>query len=103
MYDPGIHIGDIGTIIELVVYDTEGRLQDLSGVSTKQIKFTKPSGATETKTASYSTDGTDGKVRYVMILGDLDESGLWECRAYLAPINGWTGHTSAVQFMVHAV
>lgn len=103
MYDPGVHQGDIGTCIELVIYDQNGAIKDISGASTKQIKFTKPSGATVTKDAAFTVDGTNGRMYYKTVSGDLDQSGLWKCRAYLVLADPWTGHSTAPEFLVHAV
>jgi hypothetical protein len=103
MYDPGINEGDIGTVIELVVHDSDDAVVDISGASTKQIKITNPSGTTSTKDGSFSTDGTDGKLRYTTVSGDLNQEGLWKARAYLVFAGGWAGHSSIASFLVHAV
>ena len=72
-----IHLNDIGTIFEVTVQD-DGVIVDISGATTKEIIFKKSRGEVLTKAAVFSTDGVDGKMRYVAVAGDLDERGQWE-------------------------
>jgi hypothetical protein len=75
-----IHVGDIGTILRVTIYDgTE--IVDVSNVDSKTIYLQKPTGATLTKTAVYYTDGTDGIIQYVTEDGDLDQAGTWQIQA----------------------
>ena len=99
MADVGLHENDIGAIIEVTVVEPDGDAKDISSASTKQLKFTKPNGVVMTKDAAFSTDGSDGKIRYTTVEGDLTPYGLWSCRAYLV-MGGWTGHTSKCAFDV---
>lgn len=71
-----IHVGDIGTVLRRTVQDN-GDVVDISGATTKQILLKGPSGALKTKTASFTTDGTDGQLQWTTILNDLDEAGQW--------------------------
>jgi hypothetical protein len=72
-----IRVGDIGTVFECTVRDQDGKVVDISSASTKQMIFKTASGKTLTKTASLSSSGTDGKMKYVTIAGDLDKAGGW--------------------------
>ena len=81
--DDPVRVGDVGTVIRLVVQDQDEAILDVSSASTKQIIFRKPSGATLTKVASFSTDGTDGRIQYATIAGDIDESGIWQMQGYV--------------------
>lgn len=85
-----IHKGDIGTIIELTIKDGS-QIVDISGATTKDIFLKKPVSSTVlTKSGAFSTDGTDGKLRYSTINGDLDEVGVWEVQAHLInPAGEW--------------
>ena len=75
-----IHVGDIGTILRVTIYDgTE--IVDVSNVDSKTIYLQKPTGETLTKTAVYYTDGTDGIIQYVTESGDLDQAGTWQIQA----------------------
>lgn len=100
--DAGLHENDIGAVIEITINE-DGSAKDISDASTKQIKFIKPNGSSVSKDASFSDDGSDGKVRYTTVDGDLVPSGVWACRVYLVLSGGWTGHTSKTTFDVFPV
>jgi len=72
-----VHIGDIGTALRLVV-EEDGAVVDVSTASAKLIILKKPHGTRVEKTASFTTDGTDGKIQYATISGDIDEAGTWQ-------------------------
>jgi hypothetical protein len=59
-----VHVGDVGTVFRLTLSDGS-TIVDASGATTKEILFRKPSGAVVTKSAAFTTDGTDGKIEYV--------------------------------------
>ena len=94
-----IHENDIGTVFELTV--KEGALVvDDSGATTKQIYFKKPDGTVVTKTAAFSSDGTDGKLKYTTVTGDLTPTGSWEIQCHLIFSTGeWK--TDIGTFTVH--
>lgn len=94
-----IHKGDIGTELELVIQE-DGVSQDVSTATIKSMRFLKPSGGTLDVTATFTTDGTDGKIRYITQDGDLDESGTWSRQAFVA-IGSWSGHSDKVEFKVY--
>lgn len=89
-----IHEGDIGTIIRATIKDkqADGTLSvlDISGATTLELVFKKPSGTKLTKVAVLTTDGTDGQMEYVTISGDLNETGEWKIQAYIVlPSGSW--------------
>jgi hypothetical protein len=94
-------LNDIGTAIQATVLDC-GQPLDVSTATVKQIRWKKPSGLFEVRTAVVVTDGTDGRIRYVTVTGDLDEVGAWEYQAYLE-IAGRKFHTSLLAFTVRRV
>jgi hypothetical protein len=73
-----IPLGTVGAYIELTIKDQDGTVVDVSGAASKTIRFEKPDGSRVDKTASFTTDGTDGKIRYATQSGVLDTSGAWE-------------------------
>ena len=75
-----IHKGDIGTVITLIVKEG-ATVVDLSTSTAKQIKFRKTDGTIVTKTATFTTDGTDGSIYYTIVSGDLDQAGPWKIQA----------------------
>lgn len=87
-----LHLADIGTSFELTVTDQDGAVVDLSSATTKSIVFAKPSGETVTQTASLVNTGTDGKMEYVTVSGDIDEVGVWEVQGVVT-IGAATWHT----------
>lgn len=78
-----IHVNDIGTTFSVTVVDEYSVVVDLSGVLTKQLLFKKPGGTILTKNASFVTDGTDGKIKYLSQSGDLDQYGKWSLQAFV--------------------
>ena len=88
-----IHIGDIGTVFEVTVSDNLVAI-DLTLASVMQIIFVKPD-ATKTKVinaAARSTDGTDGKMRYVVTLAsEIDIKGTWKIQGLVTlPSGTWS-------------
>lgn len=102
MSDPDFHKDDWGNVIELVVRDrSTSRPLDISDVDNLWMWFQPPSGAANAfeKTAAFSTDGTDGRMRYVWEEGDLSEVGQWNTQGFLEDASGeW--HTDIEIFQV---
>jgi hypothetical protein len=100
-----VHVGDIGTTIELTLKDGDDVVDVSSATVTKNILLTGPGLAMATKAASFSTDGTDGKIKWVTTaVGDLSVAGTWEVQAYVeltSPV--WKGHCAKSEMIVHPV
>jgi hypothetical protein len=94
-----IHKNDVGTVFELTIKDGQATV-DVSTTTAKQIIFRKPDGSTLTKTAAFVTDGTDGKIKYTTIAGDLDSSGIWEYQAKVT-FSGGAWSADIKTFRVH--
>lgn len=78
------HKGDVGAVIELVITDADtSAAVDISTATEKQIRLQSPNKASITKDAAFTTDGTDGKVRYVSEDNVLVSAGLWRVQAYI--------------------
>jgi hypothetical protein len=93
-----IHVGDVGTVFELTLQE-DGVAVNISTATLKQFIYTKPSGTATTKTASFTTDGSNGKLRYVSLANDLDTAGVWQLQAYVElPTGKW--HSTVIQFVV---
>lgn len=87
-----IRIGDIGTIFRGTIYDEDGNAQDISTATTKQLIFKKPDGTLLPKTATFFTDGTDGKLQYTSVSGDFNVVGRWQIEPYvITPAGEWHG------------
>ena len=90
-----IHVNDIGTVFEVTLLDegSSPQIVDLSTATVKELIFKDPAGTSTTQTAAFTTDGTDGKIQYTTLTGDLDTAGLWYLQAHIvigtaSPING---------------
>lgn len=93
-----IHVGDVGTQLVGTVTD-DAVAVDVSLASVKTIVLTKPNGVVVTKTASFFTNGVDGKLLYTTIAGDLDRAGEWRIQGHVTLANGdW--HTKISRFIV---
>ena len=95
-----IHKEDIGTIFRLTVKDSDV-VVDISSQTLMQIKLRPKDGATKTKTAVFTTDGTDGKMQYVTIAGDLHCTDEWELQSRVTLSDGdWNSNIAT--FRVYA-
>ena len=97
-------VGDFGITITVTIVDQDDAVVDISaateGTQTK-ILLTDPSGNTATKTASFTTDGTDGKIYYVIASGDLDEAGTWKYAGEVTLSATEHYESSSCEFLVH--
>ena len=94
MIDEQIHLNDIGTRFEATIKEkiADGTLVvvDLTGATVIQLIFFKADGISETKSASFSTDGSDGKIKYLTLSGDIDQIGIWQIQAHITiPAGDW--------------
>lgn len=77
-------VGHTGAIIRRTIQDTDtGAAVDVSTAGTRYLKIEKPDGVVLTKTAAFTTDGTDGQLQYTTIEGDLDQQGDYRCQFYV--------------------
>lgn len=84
MADTIIHVGDVGTIIRLTITEDDSvTAVDVSAATTKTFYFLKTDGTKKSVAATFNTDGTDGKLKYTTIAGDIDTSGRWQVQAYV--------------------
>lgn len=76
-----VHLNDIGTRFLVTIKDGNN-VVDLSEATTLNLIFQKPDGTNLTKTATLYTDGTDGKVYYLTVDGDLSVIGIWRLQGF---------------------
>lgn len=95
-----VHVGDIGTTFTATVKDETDTVVDISTVSIKRLIFCKPCGDKLTKTADFVTDGSDGKIKYVTVSGDLDSHGKWRVQGFVA-FNSTEWYTDIHEFTVY--
>jgi hypothetical protein len=95
-----IHVGDVGTVFEVTIKEA-GAAVNISLATTKDFIFRKTSLVLITRGAAFKTNGTDGKLTYTTIAGDLDEAGVWALQAHVIE-TGKDHKTEVVKFKVHA-
>ena len=96
-----IHLNDIDTVFQSEIRDNTDSVVDISSSlnNTKNFLFSKPDGTVITKTGIFTTDGTDGLLRYITISGDLDTVGTW-CYQIDIEISGGHWHSDMTTFNV---
>lgn len=86
--------GDIGTVIRGTIYDEAGAVQNISDATVKRFIFKKADGTVIQRSGSFYTDGSDGKIQYTTVSGDLNSAGRWRVQPYVeTPDGSWTGDT----------
>ena len=81
----GLVAGDFGvTSIVVQFVDSSDAPVDVSSYTTKQIWMGNPTLASFT--ASFTTDGTDGKIEYALLTGDIaaGDFGTWKVRGLVS-------------------
>lgn len=106
VFDQEIHVGDIGTTLEITIIDPVTKrplnIQD----ATEVMVFLQPPPVDEEtpsdrldKVGSLVSDGRDGRVKYVTILGDLSLKGTWQLQVRVTTPDGvW--HSQIIKFKV---
>ena len=94
-----IHEGDIGTKLLITVKD-DSVVVDISSASALSIFIRKPNGAILTRVGTLETDGTDGKMYYITVAGDLDAAGSYKIQGQVVLPSG-SYSTSTATFKVH--
>lgn len=95
-----VHRNDIGTVLEVTIKDQAGAVVNLTGATLKQIVFHNVLCAgPEPKTAVFTTDGTDGKIQYVTVAGDLHPAALCQVQAHVTiPSGSW--HSTVMDLLI---
>lgn len=97
-----VHLNDIGNIFVLTFQDN-GVVVDVSSATvTKNIIFVAPDGTKDTQAASFTTNGTDGKIQYATQDGDMDQVGEWQVQGHVV-ITAGTFKSEIKRFCVEAI
>lgn len=83
-----LRINDAGTRFLVTVQDNDGAVVDLSPYTTKQVTFIPPDKVPFTKNMTFSTDGADGQLYYIIQSGDLVQEGYWKFYINVANASG---------------
>jgi|TARA_B100000085_G_scaffold255274_2_gene254986 hypothetical protein len=89
-----IHAGDVGTKLIVTVKD-DGSVVDISSASSLSIFIKKPDGTILTRSGTLETDGTDGKMHYIVVSGDLDVAGVYKIQGKVVLSSGTFSTTTA--------
>lgn len=93
-----LQITDVGVVVELTITDGTDAI-DLSSASTMEIVIRGPTSASITKTATFTTDGTDGKIRFTTGVADFVQTGNYQIQGHIIDTGqDWT--TSLVTVLV---
>ena len=95
-----IHVDDLGTKFIVTVKDGDSVI-DVSGATTKNIIFKKPSGTKVTAAASFEVDGSNGVISYIATGTDLDEAGTYKIQAHVVLSAGNEFHSDISTFKVY--
>lgn len=95
-----IQVGATNLLIKLELREGYGIL-DISDATVKNIVIEKPGSTVMTKTATFSTDGTDGLIYYRTVAGDLNEAGTYQLQAYIE-MPDFSGYSTIQTFAVTA-
>jgi len=83
------HVGDIGTPIEFEARE-DGAAIDISTATSMDITIKRPDGTILSVSGAFVTDGTDGKLDYTTVSGDLSVSGEYCAQVKLTlPAGTW--------------
>jgi hypothetical protein len=74
---------NIGTVFQLTIQDCSEIAIDVSTATTMEIVFESPAGTRTAKTATHTTDGTNGQIEYASESGLLDEAGYWNIQGHV--------------------
>ena len=102
MTDTIIHVGDVGTVIRLTVTEKDGTTPiNVSTATDKTFYFRKPDGTKINRVAAFDSDGVDGKLKYIIVDGDIETVGKWQVQAF---VEIWTSkyYSAKVTFSVQS-
>jgi len=86
-----IRLGDEGTSLEVTIEDCDNNIVPLSGATTMNIRLKAPDDTVVTKDAALVTDGSDGKMHYIVATNDLNQEGRWGIQGYVElPAGNWS-------------
>jgi hypothetical protein len=90
MIDVMVYQGDLGVPLDYTAVDETGAVINLQSATEKQYTIVRPDGSSEEVDATFITNGSDGKLRYV--LDEVDQVGIWKYRAfYTTPLGTYHG------------
>jgi len=80
-------VDDVKLRLILTIIEDDAAV-NVSTCTIKNIILKSPSGVKTTHTASFLTDGSEGKIYYDTASGDIDEAGTWKLQGYVEIASG---------------
>jgi hypothetical protein len=78
-----IPISETGYVLEVQVMQRGGGGADnISSATDLQVHLEAPNGRGIERTAAFTSDGTDGKLRYTATSADVNGKGVWKIRGH---------------------
>ena len=95
-----LHLLDEGTVLRFTIKEGSAAL-DVSSATVLTLKLKRKDKTIQEHDMVFTTDGTDGKVEYVTLTGDIPagNKGKWQAQVYLE-MPGGKWHTSKVDVEV---
>ena len=93
-------LNDYGSRLRVTLIDGETELPiDVSAATLVQYVFSRPDNSTFIKTGGFDSNGSDGKVVYLLANGDLNMVGRWSYQVYVT-FTGELLHSAVGKFKV---
>jgi hypothetical protein len=96
-----IHVGDVGTSFRVTLKNEDGSIMNLQNANNLRMWFSRPDGSVLDKQAVLVTDGTDGKMEYIVEPGDINLPGNWKVQAVVGFPSGMINHSEIQKFKVY--
>lgn len=97
--EPKIRVDDENTTLEVELLENCTAPLPIDQATVKNIIIARPDSTTITRAASFTTDGTDGKMFILSLAGDFTMSGTYYIQGYIES-PGWNGHSDISEFEV---
>jgi hypothetical protein len=94
-----IHVDDVGTRF-LITVKENGSGVDISSAEALSIYIRKPDDTLVARSGTLNTDGTDGKMYYDTVSGDLNAAGHYKLQGRVS-LSSSTYYTTIYNFQVH--
>jgi hypothetical protein len=79
----GMKLGDVGTIIEVALKDSDGKSVDLTYANSAGIRFVPPSGVAFTRVCEFVGERVNGRIGYIIESGDITEVGMYSYETFV--------------------
>ena len=84
MANPEVQVDTFGWDLDLRMVDDQGSSIDISAATTREFMAKRPSvDIPFTMAASFITDGTDGKLRHVVVVNEINVIGTWQIQSHV--------------------